>query len=63
MNTSGFATVNPANGEQIESFSFHNAAQIEAVLVRRTELSLVSQINRVPEIETPFEPGTGPTKE
>jgi succinate-semialdehyde dehydrogenase len=34
MNTSGFATVNPATGEQIEAFSFYNASQTEAVLGR-----------------------------
>jgi acyl-CoA reductase-like NAD-dependent aldehyde dehydrogenase len=34
MNTSGFATVNPANGEQIETFSFYNASQTEEVLAR-----------------------------
>jgi hypothetical protein len=34
MNTSGFATVNPATGERIETFSFYNASQTEEVLVR-----------------------------
>ena len=34
MNTSGFATVNPSTGEQIERFSFYNASQTEEVLVR-----------------------------
>ena len=34
MNTSGFATVNPSTGEQIETFSFYNASQTEKVLVR-----------------------------
>jgi succinate-semialdehyde dehydrogenase len=34
MNTSGFATVNPANGEQIETFSFYNDSQTEEVLGR-----------------------------
>ena len=34
MNTSGFATVNPATGEQIERFSFYDASQTEEVLVR-----------------------------
>ena len=34
MNTSGFATVNPSNGEQIEMFSFYNASQTEDVLGR-----------------------------
>src|SRR5215813_9237782 len=34
MYTSGFATVNPSTGEQIERFSFYNASQTEAVLAR-----------------------------
>ena len=34
MNTSGFATVNPSTGGQIERFLFYNAAQTEEVLVR-----------------------------
>lgn len=34
MNASGFATVNPATGAEIETFMFHNAAQTEAVLAR-----------------------------
>jgi succinate-semialdehyde dehydrogenase len=34
MNTSGFATVNPSNGEQIETFTFYDAAQTEDVLAR-----------------------------
>jgi acyl-CoA reductase-like NAD-dependent aldehyde dehydrogenase len=34
MNTSGFATVNPSTGEQIERFSFYNTSQSDEVLVR-----------------------------
>ena len=34
MNTTGFATVNPSTGEQIETFSFYNASQTEDVLGR-----------------------------
>src|SRR5271170_1736426 len=34
MNTSGFATVNPSTGEEIETFTFNNAAQTEDVLAR-----------------------------
>jgi acyl-CoA reductase-like NAD-dependent aldehyde dehydrogenase len=34
MNPSGFATVNPSTGEQIEAFSFYNASQTEDVLGR-----------------------------
>ncbi len=34
MNSSGFATVNPSTGEQIETFTFYNAAQTEEVLAR-----------------------------
>ncbi|HTU27636.1 MAG TPA: NAD-dependent succinate-semialdehyde dehydrogenase [Pirellulales bacterium] len=34
MNTTGFATVNPATGEEIERFTFFDAAQTENVLVR-----------------------------
>jgi succinate-semialdehyde dehydrogenase len=34
MQSSGFSTVNPSTGEQIETFSFYNAAEIEAVLAR-----------------------------
>ena len=34
MNRSGFATVNPSTGEQIETFSFYNASQTEDVLGR-----------------------------
>src|SRR5271170_7193893 len=34
MNTSGFATVNPSTGEEIERFTFYNAAQTEDVLAR-----------------------------
>jgi acyl-CoA reductase-like NAD-dependent aldehyde dehydrogenase len=41
MNTSCFATVNPSTGEQIEAFTFYNAAQTEEVL-RRAEKSFQS---------------------
>ena len=34
MNTSGFATVNPSTGEQIEAFTFYNDSQTEEVLDR-----------------------------
>jgi acyl-CoA reductase-like NAD-dependent aldehyde dehydrogenase len=34
MNTSGFATVNPSTGEQIEEFTFYNDSQTEEVLGR-----------------------------
>jgi succinate-semialdehyde dehydrogenase len=34
MNSSGFSTVNPATGEQIETFRFFTAAQTEAALAR-----------------------------
>ncbi len=34
MNASGFVTINPANGEQIETFSFYDAAKTEQVLAR-----------------------------
>jgi acyl-CoA reductase-like NAD-dependent aldehyde dehydrogenase len=34
MNSSNLSTVNPANGEQIETFPFFTAQQTEAVLVR-----------------------------
>jgi succinate-semialdehyde dehydrogenase len=34
MQSSGFSTVNPSTGEQIESFSFYNSSEIEEVLVR-----------------------------
>jgi succinate-semialdehyde dehydrogenase len=34
MQTSGFSTVNPSTGEQIETFSFYNFAEIEGVLAR-----------------------------
>ena len=34
MQSSGFTTVNPSTGEEIETFSFYNAAEIEEVLVR-----------------------------
>ena len=34
MNTSGFATVNPSTGEQIEAFTFYNDSQTEEVLGR-----------------------------
>lgn len=37
MNSSGFATVNPATGEQLETFSFHSSAQTEDALVRAEE--------------------------
>jgi acyl-CoA reductase-like NAD-dependent aldehyde dehydrogenase len=37
MNTSGFATVNPSTGEQIEEFSFYNASQTEEVLGRASK--------------------------
>src|SRR5262249_26447294 len=32
MNPSGFSTVNPANGEQIEAFSFFTPAEVEGTL-------------------------------
>jgi acyl-CoA reductase-like NAD-dependent aldehyde dehydrogenase len=32
MNSSSFSTINPANGEQIEAFSFFNHAAVEVVL-------------------------------
>jgi succinate-semialdehyde dehydrogenase len=34
MQSSGFSTINPATGEQIETFSFYNSSEIEGVLVR-----------------------------
>src|SRR5262249_32166664 len=34
MNPSGFATVNPSTGEQIETFSFYDASKTEQVLAR-----------------------------
>jgi acyl-CoA reductase-like NAD-dependent aldehyde dehydrogenase len=34
MNAPGFVTVNPSNGEQIESFSFYDASKTEQVLAR-----------------------------
>jgi acyl-CoA reductase-like NAD-dependent aldehyde dehydrogenase len=34
MNTSGFATVNPSTGEQIETFSYFTPAQTEEVVAR-----------------------------
>jgi len=34
MNTSGFATVNPSTGEQIETFSYFTPAQTEKVVAR-----------------------------
>jgi hypothetical protein len=33
MDTSGFATVNPSTGEQIETFSFYDSAKTEDTLV------------------------------
>jgi acyl-CoA reductase-like NAD-dependent aldehyde dehydrogenase len=34
MQPSGFITINPSTGEQIETFSFYNSSEIEEVLVR-----------------------------
>jgi acyl-CoA reductase-like NAD-dependent aldehyde dehydrogenase len=34
MNSSGFSTVNPSTGEQIETFSFFNSSKTEAVVAR-----------------------------
>jgi acyl-CoA reductase-like NAD-dependent aldehyde dehydrogenase len=34
MQSSGFNTINPSTGEQIETFSFYNPSEIEEVLVR-----------------------------
>jgi acyl-CoA reductase-like NAD-dependent aldehyde dehydrogenase len=34
MQPSGFSTVNPSTGEQIETFAFYNSSEIEEVLVR-----------------------------
>jgi acyl-CoA reductase-like NAD-dependent aldehyde dehydrogenase len=34
MNSASFSTVNPANGEQIETSPFFRAQEIEAALVR-----------------------------
>jgi len=34
MQSSGFSTINPSTGEQIETFSFYNSSEIEGVLVR-----------------------------
>ena len=34
MQASGFSTINPSTGEQIETFSFYNSSEIEGVLVR-----------------------------
>jgi len=34
MNTSGFTTVNPCTGEEIETFAFYNAAQTDDILAR-----------------------------
>ena len=37
MNTSGFATVNPSTGEQIDTFSYFTPAQTEEVVARADE--------------------------
>jgi succinate-semialdehyde dehydrogenase len=34
MQSSGFSTVNPSTGEEIETFSFYNSSEIEEVLAR-----------------------------
>ena len=34
MQSSGFSTVDPSTGEEIETFSFYNATEIEAALAR-----------------------------
>jgi succinate-semialdehyde dehydrogenase len=34
MQSSGFSTINPSTGEEIETFSFYNLSEIEEVLVR-----------------------------
>jgi succinate-semialdehyde dehydrogenase len=34
MQSSGFSTINPSTGEQIETFSFYNSSEIEKVLAR-----------------------------
>jgi succinate-semialdehyde dehydrogenase len=34
MQSSGFRTINPSTGEQIETFSFYNSSEIERVLAR-----------------------------
>src|SRR5215469_10632475 len=34
MKKTGFATINPSNGEKIETFSFFNPAQTEEVVAR-----------------------------
>jgi succinate-semialdehyde dehydrogenase len=34
MQSSGFSTINPSTGEEIETFSFYNSSEIEEVLVR-----------------------------
>src|SRR3984885_666328 len=34
MQSSGFSTINPSTGEQIETFSFYNSSELEEVLVR-----------------------------
>ena len=34
MQSSGFTTVNPSTGEQIETFSFYNSSEIEEALAR-----------------------------
>ena len=37
MSPSGFATVNPSTGDEIESFAYYNAKQTEEVLARADE--------------------------
>jgi len=34
MQSSGFSTVDPSTGEEIETFSFYNSSEIEAVLAQ-----------------------------
>ncbi|MBV8275342.1 MAG: aldehyde dehydrogenase family protein, partial [Verrucomicrobia bacterium] len=34
MQSTGFSTINPSTGEQIETFSFYNSSEIEGVLAR-----------------------------
>ena len=34
MQSSGFSTINPSTGEQIETFSFFNSSKTEAVVAR-----------------------------
>jgi hypothetical protein len=63
MNSSSFATVNPATEEQIQTFSVFTTGETEAALARGKKLPIVSEATCASTCTTPFKPCSHITEE